>query len=152
MVGGPWCIPHTWHETCIKIWDKMVLMLFRNSRREWRLRSIITDINWRNSLKHIEAKQLNGVGSIDPKPNVETLIYCYEPKDKHISQPNNHEDEVRECHVQEKLTAINRLSTLFSQFPQSFFISTYLFFNKLEEDNICLICKFILWMNPSEYI
>lgn len=44
---------------------------------------------------------LNRVGNNDPKPNVEALIWCDEPKDKQISQPNNHEDKVRECHVQE---------------------------------------------------
>lgn len=29
-------------------------------------------------------------------------------KYKQISQPNNHEDEVEECHVQERLATINK--------------------------------------------
>ena len=70
-------------------------------------------------------------------------------KYKQVSQPNNHEDEVEECHVEERLATVNKWSTLFSQFPQPFLVSTSLFFNKLEEDSICLICKFIVQMNPS---
>jgi len=73
-------------------------------------------------------------------------------KDKEITQPNSQEDEVEEFLVQEKLTAISKMESLVFQIPPTILVSTSLFFNKLEEDNICLICKFILQMNPSKYI
>jgi len=79
---------------------------------------------------------LNGVGNIDPKLKMNALKWYDEPKEKQISQLNSHRDKVEECHVQEKLSAINRWSIPFSQFPQLFLVSTSLFFNNLEEDNV----------------
>jgi len=43
---------------------------------------------------------LNGVGSIGPKPTMEALKWHDKPKDKKITQPKSHEDEVEECRIQ----------------------------------------------------
>lgn len=52
-------------------------------------------------------------------------------KGKKIYHPNSHGGEVKECHVQERLVAINMLSTMFSKFPQPFMVSTSLFLTSL---------------------
>ena len=51
-------------------------------------------------------------------------------------------------HVQERPATI-KCYVIFLNFPQSMLISTSLFFNKLEEDNICLMYNSTLRMNPS---
>lgn len=52
-----------------------------------------------NSLEHID--DIEWSWKIDQEPKTEALKCCDEPKNKHIRQPNNHEDEVEEFHVQE---------------------------------------------------
>jgi len=46
---------------------------------------------------------------------------------------------------------LEKRNPIFPIFPTTL-VSTYFFFYKLEGDNICLICKFILLMNPFKYI
>lgn len=95
---------------------------------------------------------LNGVGSIDPKPKMEALKRHDKPKHKNISQLNIHRDEVEECRVIEKIVAINKMEYPVFPISPTILANTSLFFNKIEEDYICLICKFIHWMNPYENI
>ena len=95
---------------------------------------------------------LNGIGSIDPKQKMQALKQSDEPKENNISQPNNHGYEVEEFHDEERNAAINKWSIPFSKFPQPLQVNTPLFFNKLEEDTISLMFKFILRMNPFEYL
>jgi len=40
---------------------------------------------------------MNEVGSIDQNIKIEALKWYDKPKDKQLSQPNNHGDEVEDC-------------------------------------------------------
>lgn len=84
---------------------------------EWILLNTITTLKW--SWHHW------------PKTKMEALERYDKPKEKKITQPNSHRDELEECHVQERLAAINKWSIQFSQFLQSSPISTSLFFMRL---------------------
>lgn len=53
---------------------------------------------------------------------MEVLWRYHELKDMHVTQPNNHEYELEECHVQEWLTTINKQTTIFSEFPQPYML------------------------------
>lgn len=58
IAGGPWCIPHQRHETCIMIktnWSEWCWYGTGSGKADmkWRLKSIVAEINWITSLEHI---------------------------------------------------------------------------------------------------
>ena len=100
---------------------------------KWRFMSIAEGWGFARLLFLNISATLRWVGSIDPKPK-----WRYDEPSRILPTPKSHDDGVKVSCSRE--TCYHKVFSSLSQiFPGHLSTSTSLFFNKLEEDSICLI-------------
>ena len=100
---------------------------------------------WMTSLEHIDNTEM----SWQHWPKTEVKVWWtigMNELSRRLPNPNNHGDGVK-CHVQERLATIKIYVHFPKISPVIYSTSTFLFFNKLEEDNIFLIYNSTLRVN-----